>query len=84
MTGSSVATALAAGTASLALLLLQVFNQADRELLHRQHLYRNKDMAALLVACIGETDKNLSLLPVGTDKANVMHEMWNLEAIVKN
>ena len=86
VSGSSVATALAAGIASLALLMMMVFNGRDKEplskmVLKRQGLYNNKRMGSLLSIAIGPTTDSDPLFP-DTSKVKELPDRWNLEAIM--
>ncbi|KAF4632334.1 hypothetical protein G7Y89_g5795 [Cudoniella acicularis] len=75
ISGSSVATALAAGVASLALLLLQVFNDVDKEKLHAgEFFYTNEGMVKVLSRLNCSTNMS-TLFP--TD-SNELPKVWNL------
>jgi len=74
VSGSSVATALAAGIASLALLLLQVFNDADRDKLKHEGFYNNEKIVRVL-SRITDSEKYPSLFPT---RATDLPERWNI------
>lgn len=78
VSGSSVATALAAGMASLALLLLQVFNQTDRERLKEENFYNNEQIVKVLKR-INATEKQPALFPTLTSELDQLPQRWKIE-----
>jgi hypothetical protein len=82
VSGSSVATALAAGMASLALMMLRVFNNKNREQLHKAGFYKNKGIVTVLSKI---NDPKEPLFPSKAD-TNELPKRWafeKLEADVK-
>lgn len=77
---SSVATALAAGIASLSLLMLMVFNGNDKAALKKEDLYKNEKMGSLLSMAINLTAGSVPLFPVAS-KVSELPERWKLGAI---
>jgi subtilisin family serine protease len=78
VSGSSVATALAAGIASLALLLLQVFNEANRATLKQKRFYTNEKIVSVL-SRISATDKQPSLFPTRATELVELLERWDFK-----
>ncbi|KAK3306078.1 peptidase S8/S53 domain-containing protein [Chaetomium strumarium] len=81
VSGSSVATALAAGIASLSLLMLMVFNDEDKDALRKMDLYTNKKMGSLLSAAINPSPQSDPLFPVAA-KVKELPDRWNLATIM--
>ncbi|KAI3337931.1 peptidase S8/S53 domain-containing protein [Ustulina deusta] len=81
LSSSSVATALAAGIASLSLSMLLVFNDIDKNMLRKKGIYQNKKIAALLSMAISPTDTSQSLFPTGPETTD-LPSTWNLDAIM--
>ncbi|RYP07033.1 hypothetical protein DL764_002792 [Monosporascus ibericus] len=81
VSGSSVATALAAGIASLALMMLIVFNGKDKEALKQDSWYSNKKMGSLLSVAINQTALSDPLIPVAS-KIKELPERWKLASIM--
>ena len=83
VSGSSVATALAAGMASLSLLLLMVFNNKDKQALKSEGLYENEKMGKLLSVAINTPGDTEPLFP-NAAKINDLPRRWKLSAIKAN
>jgi subtilisin family serine protease len=80
ISGSSVATALAAGVASLALLLLQVFNEVDGAKLRADgRFYTNKGMAQVL----SRLNSSASMSTLFPTDSNDLPDLWNLPTLEK-
>jgi hypothetical protein len=81
VSGSSVATALAAGIASLTLMMLLVFNDTDKDALRAAGLYTNNKMGSLLSPAISPGAQVEPLFPL-VSKIKELPEKWNLDAIM--
>ncbi|OAL20469.1 hypothetical protein AYO20_11489 [Fonsecaea nubica] len=77
VSGSSVATALAAGIASLALLLLQVFNDVNRDKLEHEGFYKNEKIVRVL-SRITDSEKYPSLFPTRATDQDELPKRWNI------
>lgn len=80
VSGSSVATALAAGIASLSLLMLLVFNDTTKSALKEKCIYKNDRITALLSMAINPSVTSQPLFPTGSEIKDVPNR-WNLNLI---